>query len=103
MALAQVTEEDPFTGLPERERIWRDSQATCIFITTTSIRWAGRSALSGRGARRRRRWRPTRALQTPMAAALTRRPGARCWPTRGDLWAAIAQLCGVSAAPLAEG
>ena len=66
------------------------SRTTCTSITTMSTRSPGRSASSGRGARRRRRWRPTRASPTPTAAALTPPPGARCWPTRAALWAAIA-------------
>ena len=62
----------------------------CTFTMTTSTRSRGRSALSGRGGPRRRRWPPTRASPTPTAAALTPLPGARCWPTRADLWAATA-------------
>ena len=90
MALAKVTEEDPFTGLPESGGVWRDRRTICTSTSTMCTRCPGRSASSGRGGPRRRRWRPTRASPTPTAAALTRRPGARCWPTRADLWAAIA-------------
>ena len=90
LALARVTEEDPFTGLPETARVRLDCRTICTSTTRMFTRWQGRSASSGRGGPRPRRWLPTRALPTPMAAALTPPPGARRWPTRAALWAATA-------------
>ena len=56
MALARVTEEDPFAGLPEAEEFGA-AQAICIFTTTMFTRCRARSGLSGRGGPRLRRWR----------------------------------------------
>jgi hypothetical protein len=89
MALAKVTEEDPFTGLPETASS-APFPAICIFTSTMSTRSPGRSALSGRAAARPPRWPPTRASPTPTAAALTPPRAARSWPTRAALWAATA-------------
>ena len=57
-----------------------------------STRCRGRNGSSGRGGLKRRHLRPTRASRTPMAAALTRPPDARRWPTRAALWAAIVRV-----------
>ncbi len=62
----------------------------CTSTSTMCTRSRGRSASSGRGVPRRRRWRLTRASPTPMAAALTRQRAGKCWPTRAGFWAAIA-------------
>ena len=84
MALAQVTEEDPFAGMPEPASFVRlEDDLRLYFDDVYSL--PGPSASNGRGALKRPLWLPTRASPTPTAAASTRLPDARCWPTRADL------------------
>ena len=90
LALAKVTEEDPFAGLPEAGEFGSVEGRSAPLLRRRVLARRGRSASSGRGGPRRRRWPPTRASPTPTAAALTPRPGARRWPTRAALWAATA-------------
>ena len=89
LALAKVTEEDAFSGLPETEEFGSLPGDLHLYHEDVyslpgpeRIEWARRA--------RRRRWRPIRASPTPTAAALTRPPDARRWPTRAALWAATA-------------
>ena len=89
LALAKVTEEDPFAGLPEPGEFGSITRELHLYFEDVYSLKA-RNALSGRGGPRQRRLPPTRASSTPTAAASTSRPGARLWPTRADLRAATA-------------
>ena len=103
MALAKVTEEDPFRRTAGDGANSARSRTICIFTLTMCTRCRGRSELSGRGGPRLRRWRRTRALPTPMAAALTRRPGSKVLAnSRGFVGSYRSSYAGVSAAPLAR-
>ena len=101
MALARVTEEDPFTGLPETEEFGAVA-AICIFTSTTCIRCRGRSGLSGRGGRRLRRWRRMRASRNSDGGSFDAATGRKVLAnSRGFVGSYRTSYAGVSAAPLA--
>ena len=90
MALARVTEEDPFNGMPEAEEFGAAGGDLHLYYEDVyslpgpeRIEWARRAEAAALAVR-------MRASPTPTAGALTLRRGARCWPTRAGLWAAIA-------------
>ena len=92
MALAKVTEEDPFIGLPETEEFGAIADDLHLYFDDVyslpgpeRIEWARRCV-------RRRPWRRTRASRIPMGEVLTLLPAGRFKRTRGDLSGAIARV-----------
>jgi PmbA protein len=102
LALAHVTEEDPFAGLPETGEFGK-AKAICTSTLTMCTRSMGRSGSSGRGGPRPRRWPPTRASRTPTAAASMLSTGRKAMAnSRGFVGSYRTSYAGVAAAPLAK-
>ena len=94
MALANVTEEDPFIGLPETEEFGSIKDDLHLYYDDVySLR--ARSGLNGRGGQRLLLWQRTRASRTPMAGVSTRR--------RAEDAGELARVCGELSVELCGG
>ncbi len=86
MALAKVTEEDPFTGLPDRAEFGSVADDLHLYYedvyslpNTERIEWARRAEAAALGADPR--------ITNSDGGSFDAAPGAWCWPTRAALWA----------------
>jgi hypothetical protein len=89
MALAKVTEEDPFAAC-RKPRIRLAFPATCTSTYDDVYSLDGKERIEWARRAKPPPWPPTRASPTPTAAASTPPPAAKSWPTRAALSAATA-------------
>ena len=82
LALAKITSEDPFAGIPEPAQLGKLDGDLEVCITTTCTRSRRPIASTTRAAPRKPHSMLTRASPTPKAEPSTRPSATRCWRTR---------------------
>ena len=103
MALAKVTEEDPFIGLPEAEEFGAIARTICICTSTTCTRCRGRSGLSGRGGAEAAAMAADPRITNSDGGSFDAATGSKVLAnSRGFVGSYRSSYAGVSAAPLAK-